>query len=140
MKCCFFGHRDVEETVEPILEWEIRQLINEGIKNFYVGTNGAFDNMVYKVLQRINTERDDIRLNVVLAYLPTKGDNYKNSIYPEGLERVPLRFAISHRNKWMIEKADCVIVYVKRNFGGAAQFYEMAKKKGKRVINIAEKI
>ena len=38
-----------------------------------------------------------------------------------------------------IDKSDYVIVYVKRNFGGAVQFYEMAKRKGKKVINIAEK-
>lgn len=65
------------------------------------------------------------------AYLPTKETQYKNTLYPEGLESVPLRFAISHRNKWMVEKSDYVIAYVNWNFGGAAQFYEMAKKKVK---------
>ena len=139
MTCCFFGHREVEDDIESILKETIVQLINEGVKNFYVGNHGAFDKMVYRVLKKICEENPTVKFAVVLAYLSTKGNNYSNSIYPEGLEKVPMRFAISHRNKWMIDKSDYVIVYVKRNVGGAVQFYEMAKRKGKKVINIAEK-
>ncbi len=136
MTCCFFGHRDIDENIEPLLMKAIEQLVEIGVKNFYVGNHGAFDKMVHRVLKRICEENPAVKLTVVLAYLPTK--EYENSIYPEGLETVPLRFAISYRNKWMIEKSDYVIVYVKRNFGGASKFYETAKKKGKRVINIAK--
>jgi len=56
-----------------------------------------------------------ITYSVVLAYLPTeknKYDNLTNTIYPEGLETVPKRFAISWRNKWMIEQSDIVVTYV----------------------------
>lgn len=47
-----------------------------------------------------------------------------------------LRFAISWRNKWMLEKADYVITYVTHTVGGSAKFKEMAIKKNKRVIEI----
>ena len=58
-------------------------------------------------------------------------------LYPE-LERVPPRFAITHRNRYMVEKADLVIAYVSRARGGAYQAYRHALRKGKTVINLAE--
>ena len=82
-----------------------------------------------------------ITYSVVLAYMPTKKneyDDYANTIFPEGIETAPKRFAISYRNKWMIEQSDVVVTYVTHSFGGAAQFKEMAKKQGKTVIELSE--
>ena len=138
MKCCFFGHRDVEENIEPLLIKTIENLIETGVTDFYVGNQGKFDKTVYRVLDKISKKNKKIKFNVVLAYLPTQANELVNTIYPEGLECVPKKFAISHRNKWMVENSDYVIAYVTRNFGGAAQFCELAKRKGKYVINIAD--
>ncbi len=52
-----------------------------------------------------------------------------DTIYPEGLEVVPPKFAVSKRNAWMLERCEYVITYVKFNFGGAALFKEKAIKK-----------
>ena len=68
--------------------------------------------------------------------LQNKYDNLTNTIYPEGLETVPKRFAISWRNKWMIQESDVVVTYITHSWGGAAQFADLAKRKKKRVINI----
>ena len=38
----------------------------------------------------------------------------------------------------MIRESDVVITYITHSWGGAAQFVEMAKKKRKRIINVAE--
>lgn len=64
-------------------------------------------------------------------------DKAINSMLPEGIETVPKRFAISWRNKWMLNQSDYVITYVTHSWGGAAQFAEMAEKQHKRVINLA---
>jgi hypothetical protein len=64
--------------------------------------------------------------------------DYCYTILPEGIENVPKRFAISFCNKWMVGKADFIISYVEHDWGGAAKFSNMAKRKGKKVINIAE--
>lgn len=40
-------------------------------------------------------------------------------------------------NKWMIQQSDVVVTYVTHNFGGAAQFKEMAEIRGKTVIEVA---
>ena len=106
---------------------------------FYVGNNGNFDTMVRRQLEDLS-QTYPITYSIVLAYLPTeknKYDNLTNTIYPEGLETVPKRFAISYRNKWMVEQADIVVTYVTHTFGGAAQFKEMAKRQGKTVIELS---
>ncbi|MBQ8765179.1 MAG: hypothetical protein IJZ16_00060 [Clostridia bacterium] len=139
MVCTFFGHKDTPKEIEPTLRSTLIDLIeNKNVNMFYVGNNGNFDTMVRRQLEDLS-QTYPITYSVVLAYLPTeknKYDNLTNTIYPEGLETVPKRFAISWRNKWMIQQSDIVVTYVTHNFGGAAQFKEMANMKKKIVINI----
>ena len=63
---------------------------------------------------------------------------YDSTVYPE-IEDKPLKFAISYRNKWMVQKADYVIAFIERSFGGAYQTYKYAKSMGKKIFNIAGK-
>ena len=136
--CTFFGHRDCPDSVKPELLAAIENLITEKhVKTFYVGNHGNFDRLAASLLRDLAILRPDIKCYVVLAYLPTKAynDSYE-SIFPEGIEDVPKRFAIDFRNHWMIEKSDYVITHVNRNFGGAAKAKNYAEKHGRVVINI----
>ena len=141
MTVTFFGHRDAPKEIEPTLRSTLIDLIeNKNVNVFYVGNNGNFDTMVSRQLEDLS-HTYPITYSVVLAYLPTeknKYDDLSNTIYPEGLETVPKRFAISWRNKWMIQQSDVVVTYVTHNFGGAAQFKEMAERQGKTVIELSE--
>ena len=141
MTVTFFGHKDTPKEIEPTLRTTLVDLIeNHGAIKFYVGNNGNFDTMVRRQLENLS-QTYLITYNVVLAYLPTKKSEYDdctNTIYPEGIETVPKRFAISYRNKWMIEQADIVVTYVTHSFGGAAQFKELAERQGKTVIELIE--
>ena len=110
---------------------------------FYVGNQGCFDFMVKKILKELKFDYSNINYAVVLAYMPCKRaefnyKDYDDTLYPEGLENTPLKYAISKRNRWMIEKSDYVVTYVTRAVGGAVQFKELAEKKGKIVINLAD--
>lgn len=138
----FFGHKDTPKETEPTLRATLVNLIeNHNAVNFYVGNNGNFDIMVRHVLEELSVIYP-IQYSVVLAYLPVQKDeneNLKNTILPEGIETVPKRFAISYRNKWMIDHSDIVVTYVTHNFGGASQFKEMAERKGKRLIELSLK-
>lgn len=139
--CTFLGHRDSSEEIKPLVKQVIISLIKkEGITDFYIGNHGNFDRMAYGILKEISEEYNKIRYAVVLAYLPNKKEDiiYKNTIYPEGIETIPKKFAISFRNKWMINNSDIVVAYVKHSFGGAAQFLKYAKNQKKNIINIAE--
>ena len=142
MVCTFFGHKDTPKEIEPILRSTLIDLIeNKNANVFYIGNNGSFDNMVRRQLEELS-QTYPITYSVVLAYLPTKKSEYDdttNTIYPEGLETIPKRFAISYRNKWMIEQADIVVTYVTHSFGGAWQFKGMAEKQDKTVIELSYK-
>ena len=139
MVCTFFGHKDTPKEIEPTLRSTLIELIeNKNVSVFYVGNNGNFDTMVRCQLADLS-QTYPITYSVVLAYLPiekNKYDNLTNTIYPEGLETVPKRFAISWRNKWMIQQSDVVVTYVTHNFGGAWQFKGMAERLNKHVINL----
>jgi len=94
------------------------------------------------VLRDLQRKHPQIQYAVVLAYLPGKKseydfEDYGDTILPEGIERVPLRFAISWRNNWMLRQSDYVITYITHSSGGAAKFAEIALKKGKTIIHLA---
>ena len=142
MTCAFFGHKESPDSIKPLLEEEIRKLIeNEGYEEFLVGNQGRFDAMVYTTLKRLQSEYPSIRCYVVLAYMPGRNTeyttiDYTDTIFPEGLETVPRRFAISRRNKWIVENSNAVICYVNHTWGGAYQAVTLAERKKLTVINL----
>ena len=140
MTVTFFGHRQIFENVQPVLRRVLETMITEqGADNFYVGHQGDFDSLVLRTLKELKVVYPHITYEIVLAYLPTDNSqtNIKDepTVYPDGLESVPRRFAIVHRNRWMIEHSDWVISYAKSP-GGAAQFTVLAEKRGKKVIKL----
>ena len=139
--CTFFGHRYVYDKIDEILTSLLIELIENDISVFYVGSQGAFDNIVLKTLKLLKIKFPHISYYVVLAYLPMEKNKYcidctENTIYPDGLESVPKKYAIVKRNKWMIEKSDYVVVYVKHSFSNAEKFRLLSEKKNRIVINI----
>ncbi len=139
MTVSFFGHRDTPSEVAQILRETVIDLIeNHGADIFYVGNHGAFDAMVKRVLCELKKEYPHVNYAVVLAYMPKNntGQNFENTVFPEGLENTLPRYAIAARNRWMILRSELLVVYVSRNFGGAANAKKLAEIKKKRVINL----
>ena len=138
--CTFFGHRDCPETIKPKLRSTIIDLIeNHDVDMFYVGNQGQFDAMVRSALKKLKQEYPHIDYAVVLAYMPEKPseyEEYSDTIFPEGLETVHPRYAISHRNTWMLTHSDYVITYITHPCGGASKFSQKASWLSKGVINL----
>ena len=65
--------------------------------------------------------------------------NPEETVYLEGMETAPLRFAISRRNDLMLKEADIVICYVKHSFGGSGKMVDKAIRQKKKVINLADR-
>jgi uncharacterized phage-like protein YoqJ len=143
MTCCFFGHKDARADIYPKLTNTIKYLITElNVSSFLVGNQGGFDAMVLKALRCLKTDYPEISYNVVLAYMPTEKQEYDpykfgETILPEGIEEIHPKFAISWRNKWMVDESEYVIAFVSHSWGGAAKFIEYAAKKKKKIYNIA---
>ena len=142
--CTFFGHRECPENIKVNLRETLVKLIeNERVKIFYVGNQGRYDSIVRSTLRDLKKKYPNIEYSVVLAYMPGEHEVYEPEYYcetmlPEGIENVPKRFAISWRNKWMLKQSDYVVAFVTHDWGGAAQFINLAEKQGKNVINIAQ--
>lgn len=133
--CTFFGHRDCPVTIKPRLRGVVVDLIeNHGVDMFYVGRQGAYDAMVRSVLKELVQIYPHIQYAVVLECMPQKRDpldDYSDTLLPEGIETVHPRFAISWRNRWMLQKSEYVVAYVTHSWGGAAQFVKMAENQNK---------
>ena len=75
--CTFFGHRGCPETIKPKLREALVDLItNHNVDMFYVGHQGRFDAYVHGELKKLKQEYPQINYAVVLAYVPSKKDEY----------------------------------------------------------------
>ena len=138
--CCFFGHREVTHNIRDKLTAIIEKLISEnGVTEFYVGHQGQFDSMVYSVLKELKAKYPHIRYTVVLAYMPDEHikELYgEDTLFPDGMENVPKKFAISKRNDQLIQQSSFAVCYVHKVTGGAAKFRDKAMKKGLQIIDV----
>ena len=143
----FCGHADFQKT--PALSSRLLTLLAERVGDtpaeFYLGGYGGFDSFAYEVASQYKKTHPQVSLVFVTPYLLVEyqrthvteaAARYDSILYPE-LERVPPKFAITHRNRYMVEKADLVIAYVDRRWGGAYQTYRYALSRGKEILNLA---
>jgi uncharacterized phage-like protein YoqJ len=144
----FCGHADFHKT--PELEAHMLALLEKYVGNtpaeFYLGDYGGFDRFALEIAARYKKIHPQVSLVFVTPYLSEEyqknhltdaAKRYDAILYPE-LENVPPRFAISHRNRYMVERADLVITYICRRRGGAYQTYRHALRKEKTLINMGE--
>ena len=106
----------------------------------FLGGYGRFDDFALLCAKKFKQRHSNAKLILITPYLKNAKMNLEKAtfdsiIYPN-LEHVPPRYAISHRNKWMIEQADIVVCYVSHQYGGAYAMYADAKRKGKRIHNL----
>ncbi len=118
-KICFlFGHRDAPDTLAPLLDAALLQHCDRyGIQVFVVGSRGRFDSMAAAALRRLKARRPQVRLLLLLAYHPAYRppivpDGFDGTLYPPGMERVPLRLAIPRANTAVLRQAHSIICFV----------------------------
>ena len=143
MTVAFCGHAQISQS-EKIEKWlydVTQKLIEQGATTFYLGGYGAFDSLAASVLREQKKRYSQIELVLVLAYLNTgrNTSGYDSTVYPP-LETVPRRFAISHRNRWMVESADVVVAYVLHDWGGAATTLRCVRQKKKQIISYRDEM
>lgn len=134
----FCGHSKVNDP-EKVREWlyeQIEEIIAEGATEFFLGGYGEFDNLAAYVVSKLKKQYPNVSSVLVLAYPNAKIDSMlcDKSVYPP-LEKVPRKFAIVNRNRWMVENSDAVIAYVLYDWGGAAKTLEYATKKQKKIVS-----
>ena len=147
MVISFFGHRDFVATVNfenKILSF-LEKNIGDKVALAYLGREGRFDDFAYNCCKKYSSKHPNLSLIYVTPYMTLEYQKkylndyvkqYDGIIYPN-IEDKPMRFAITYRNRFMIEKSDFVIVYVEHSWGGAYSAYKYALKKGKQIYNLA---
>lgn len=148
MVVAFCGHSDYiankkdERKILDILEQEVGSKDCE----FFLGEYGNFDSFCYFCASQYKKTHPQCKLVYVTPYysvehqenhLQHQKQRFDYILYPE-LENTPPRYAIVHRNKWIVEKADILISFITRKYGGAYNAYLHAKKRNRRIFNIAD--
>ena len=133
----FYGHRQLEDRLIPILRDLIRK---KKFIEIYMGRDGEFDTYAATLVKRVQKDYDDyhaIEFNLVLPYPKKDMEDFEK--YYDRVD-IPIsahpKLAITKRNEWMAEQADLILCYIERESGKAVQY---ARKLRKEVINLAEK-
>ncbi len=151
MTIVFSGHREVYQPgIAAQLEAEIEKLLQaDSAFLFLTGGMGQFDGLGASAVRAAKHRHPEkrITLALVLPYwsnrLNTDKEYYQQRfdqiMIPEEFAAAYYKAAIPLRNRWMVDQADIVIAYIRRDFGGALATVKYAQKRGKRIINLAEK-
>lgn len=143
MPSCFcIGHRETPDELLPRIQEAVEKLIaEEGVTDFYVGSRGSFDRLAGAAVRALMTTYPQVRLYRVLAYHPAErdaplADGFTGTVYPEGLERVPRRFAILRANRAMVDACPYLIAYAPHETGNARKVADYARRQGRRVVEV----
>ncbi|MBQ6874192.1 MAG: hypothetical protein IJO24_07875 [Clostridia bacterium] len=145
----FFGHRIVDDyfEIERQVEKLVRSFVYDGeYVEFLVGRSGQFDELVTSVIRRVKSEMCDeySSLVLVLPYVTTQSGSYWKELKRfydvievcEESANVHYKAAYSIRNQKMVERAETVVCYVKREEGGAYDALKYAEKARKEIVRL----
>ena len=143
--CCGFGHRMLLMDIEKLLRETLERLVEErGVRVFYIGGMGEFDELFTRTVRSMKREYPSLRLVLVAPYLTERLNMdkafyealYDEILIPAELDGIHPKAAIGLRNRWMVDRSDIVIAALHRDFGGAAEAVRYAEKVGKKVVRI----
>ena len=147
MVVTFCGHAQFNKTEEykqKVLAF-LEEKVGEQPADMYLGGYGNFDIFAYECCKKYKETHPNVSLVFVTPYFSVEYQKnrldslktmYDSIIYPK-IEDKPKRYAITYRNKYMVEKADIVVAYITHDWGGAYKTYRYAKRKKKSIFNIS---
>ena len=132
---------DVEKPLRETLE---RLVAERGVRVFYTGGMGEFDELFARTVRSMKREFPSLRLVLVAPYLTERLNldkafyeaQYDEILIPAELDGVHPKAAIGQRNRWMVDRSDIVIAALHRNFGGAADAVRYAESAKKEIIRM----
>ncbi len=154
--CCFTGHRKLSPREGLLarrrLREEMEKLAEEGINTFLAGGALGFDTLAAQEVLRVRAESfPGLRLVLVLPCLGQESSWRERdaSVYRFLLRQadeviytgdVYTRGCMFTRNRYLVDHSACCLCYLAEEAGRGGTVYtvEYAKKKGLRIINLAE--
>ncbi len=138
--CVFTGHRSLDKDFSArTLKKEVKELLKRGVRIFYNGFAVGFDTEAAKTVLSFKKKYPDIKL---IACIPCPNQEKKFSAlqkqeYYALLEQADEKVLVSpiygsdcmhKRNRYMADRADCMIAYCKKTDGGTAYTVRYFKK------------
>lgn len=152
--CCFTGHRLLPENqrddLAKRLEDAVVSLIRSGYLYFGAGGALGFDTLCAKTVLRLRQSYPRIKLILVLPCV-SQADRWPPedvAVYHEIMRQADkvvytsqeyTRDCMFKRNRHLVDYSSVCICYLEKAAGGTAYTVEYAKKRGLRIINLAEK-
>lgn len=156
---CFSGYRPEKfsfnlnsargEKLSKDIETTVKSLVLRGFKNFIVGGAKGFDTLCGEILLRLKKDHPQIQIH---SYVPFKnmhlGFGYgwrerqravlENSVVTVFYDEF-CRGCYFERNRKMVDASQVLVCYLDGADGGTAYTVNYAKKKGLKIINLAER-
>ena len=151
--CCFTGHRNLSSGEKLKAAVRLRRVIEEQIKAgiVFYGAGGAlgFDTLAAKTVLDMKKEHPQLRLILVLpCENQTRGWRSEDIAVYEDIKRrcdkvvyVSREYTpdcMHRRNRHLVDHSGTCICYMTRSTGGTAYTVAYARKKGLRIVNMAE--
>ncbi len=119
--CCFFGHREINETEElksKLIEIIEKLIVDENVDTFLFGSKSRFDSLCLELVTEIKEKYPHIKRVYVRAEYPDINEQYTNYLlesyddtyYPEHIIGSG-RAAYVERNYEMVDNSRFCIVY-----------------------------
>ena len=140
--CAFTGHRTLEKDFEPAKLWdELENLILQGVEIFYNGMAIGFDMLAAEAILMLKKKYPQIKLITCIPfygqekyYTDTDKARYAR-ILKDTDEQVVLsdsytKDAPLKRDRYMADRADVLMAYLKKEKGGTAytvRYYQKTK-------------
>ena len=120
-KCCFFGHRTINETEElkaKLIEIIEKLIVEKQVDTFLFGSKSRFNNLCVELVTEMKEKYPHIKRVYVRAEYPYISEHYKNYLlenyedtyYPEKILNSG-RASYVERNYEMIDNSQFCIVY-----------------------------
>ena len=151
--CCFTGHRSLSGEEKLKAAVRLRKIIAEQIKAgvVFFGAGGAlgFDTLAAQIVLDMKKEFPQLRLILVLpCENQTRGWRSEDiSVYEDIMNRSDKVVYVSweytpdcmhRRNRHLVDHSGTCICYLTRSAGGTAYTVDYVRRKGLRIINLAE--
>lgn len=147
--CALTGHRKLGQTFDRAAVKDVlkRLIEKENFSVFYCGMALGFDTVCFQLLQELKAEGYALR---VVACIPFEGqaDRFSSEnreIYEKMLEQCDRKYVLSPaytkycmfvRNRFMVDRSDAVLAYLRFRPSGTAYTVDYAEKKGKPVYKL----
>ncbi len=143
----FCGHGDCLEPFkchDQLMEL-LEETVGDQACDFYLGGLESFDHFARRCCAEYQKKHPHTALFLIIPIVgqvqipsPLIMERYDAILYPN-IEALPFADALSRCNRWMVERADIVIMNINSDCVSENEIYQFAVKKKKLIYNLSPK-